>query len=141
MVDKIKPLKIESIVGGGDENNLFPTEADPSEDFASLKGVAFEGSDSFLIEKVGGIIREYIPNFSYKYDTTYNPTYIEMYNGFTQTTPNRICRVDLTYSGDDLTVEALKIYSTADGTTVLKTVTMTHTYSSGDPTKSEVAET
>lgn len=53
MVDKIKPLKIESTVGGGNDNNLFPTETDPSQDYASLKGISFTGADNRLIDLNG----------------------------------------------------------------------------------------
>lgn len=48
MADKVKPLKIESSSSGGTENNIFPTETDPSEDYLSCKGIAFNGSDSYL---------------------------------------------------------------------------------------------
>ena len=50
MVDKIKPLKIESAAGGGTETNLFPAEADPTEDYVAGKGISFENSDSRLID-------------------------------------------------------------------------------------------
>lgn len=56
MVDKIKPLKIEEATGGT-QVNLFPTEADPTEDYASVKGVAFENSDNTTIRGDSGVMK------------------------------------------------------------------------------------
>ena len=80
-------------------------------------------------------------------DTSQKPTYlsngeisfVEFFKGTTQTTPNRIARVDVFYTGDDPTTETWKLYSSSDGTTVLKTITFTHTWVSNDLTKSEMA--
>jgi hypothetical protein len=49
MVDKVKPLGLE--VDPEDGALPFPTEFDPTEDYADVKGVAFESSDSLLIDK------------------------------------------------------------------------------------------
>lgn len=46
MVDKVKPLKLET---GGDFDYL-PTEADPAEDYLTGFGFAFKNSDSLLID-------------------------------------------------------------------------------------------
>lgn len=54
MVDKIKPLKMESPAGGGTEFDMSPTEVDPSEDYSAVKGVAFEDSDSTLLDLSAG---------------------------------------------------------------------------------------
>lgn len=56
-VDKVKPLKIESSATGGTEDNLFPTEADPTEDYLAAKGIAFENLDTHLVDRVGNDIR------------------------------------------------------------------------------------
>lgn len=48
MVDKVKVLKIEDATNGT-EINFGPTESDPTEDYAAVKGIAFENSDNTLI--------------------------------------------------------------------------------------------
>ena len=50
MADKIKPLKIENIGTGGTQNDPFPTETDPNQDYLAAKGVAFENNDNILID-------------------------------------------------------------------------------------------
>jgi hypothetical protein len=74
-----------------------------------------------------------------------NPTYIgdnissvEFYNSATQVVGNRIMKSDLTYTSDLVTSEAWSIYDT-DGTTVLKTVTLTYTYVNDVVTKAETS--
>jgi hypothetical protein len=47
-VDKCKPLKIENASLGGTENDPFPREMDPSEDYAAVKGISFEGNETAL---------------------------------------------------------------------------------------------
>lgn len=49
MADKVKPLKIESSATGGTEDNPYPTETDPAEDYLSCKGISFTGSDNYLM--------------------------------------------------------------------------------------------
>lgn len=56
MPDKIRPLKIENLNDGSQNDMGFTTEADPAEDFISIKGIAFENSDDNLIEVVGNEI-------------------------------------------------------------------------------------
>lgn len=56
MVDKIRPLKLESSASGGTENDLFPSETQPSEDYISCKGISFEGSDNSLLQLQGSEI-------------------------------------------------------------------------------------
>lgn len=46
MVDKIRPLKIESITSGGDENDEYPTPLDPSEDYLEARGVVLQDPTS-----------------------------------------------------------------------------------------------
>lgn len=53
MADKIKPLKIENPTGGGSETDPFPTETDPSEDYLAAKGLAFENTDTRLLDLDG----------------------------------------------------------------------------------------
>ncbi len=129
-VDKVKPLAMESGSLGGTEEVPFPREIDPAEDYLASKGLAFENSDDYLAEKIGEVLKFTCPDASQK--VTYSGddvSYIEFFKGATQTTPNRRARVDVTYTGNDVTSEAWKIYDPNDGTTVLRTITLTHTYS------------
>lgn len=139
MVDKVKPLKMESSAGGGTENDFIPTALNPSEDYLSTKGLAFEGLDTHLAEKVGGVLKFTTPDCSYKPVFLANGEldYLEIFEGSTQTTINRRVRLDMTYDGSlNPTVEAWKVYDPADGTTVLRTITITHTWSGVDLIKS-----
>ena len=49
--DLIKPLKIESPDSGGTQLDIFPTEANPTQDYVNAKGFAFESSQDVYIEK------------------------------------------------------------------------------------------
>jgi hypothetical protein len=44
-LDRIKPLKIESIDSGGDEDDQYPTSLDPQEDHVECAGVIFDDPD------------------------------------------------------------------------------------------------
>lgn len=138
-VDKVKPLKMEHSSLGGTEDDAFPTATDPTEDYLAAKGVAFENSDDHLAEKIGEILKFTIPDCSYK--PTFHLTgandgeidFVEIFKGATQTTINRRLRVDMTYDSSlNPTVEAWKFYDVSDGTTVLRTITVTHTWSGVD---------
>lgn len=52
MVDKVKPLKIETATDGT-EVDFAPVEADPTEDYLGVKGLALENSDAILIDASG----------------------------------------------------------------------------------------
>jgi hypothetical protein len=67
---------------------------------------------------------------TYNSDGTIN--YVEFFSSSTQTTENRTFRIDMTYNASlEPLTETLKIYSLLDGTTILKTVTTSYTWSSG----------
>lgn len=133
MVDKIKPLKMEDVNDGGDEIDLGPTEVDPSEDYLATKGLAFENSDDYRVEKLERALLEAYPDGSAKVTyTSNNPTLIEFFTTATQITANRIASVEITYSGNNPSTEVLRIYDEADGTTVVRTITKTFTYSSNN---------
>lgn len=133
MADKVKPLGFENSALGGTESLPTPTEIDPSEDFLAAKGMAFENSDSFLVQKLGRIITGSFPHVTTKigYLGNGDVDYVEFFNSASQVTANRIARVDLTYSSGDPATEAWKVYDT-NGTTILETTTLTYSYSSGD---------
>ena len=133
-VDKVKPLKLETSVDGT-ENNPFPTETDPTEDYLASKGIAFENLDTFLAKKSGGVLRFQVPDCSQKpiFLANGDVDYVEFFEGATQTTINRRMRVDLTYDTSlNPTVEVWQVFDPADGTTVLETGTLTHTWSGVD---------
>lgn len=51
-IDKVKPLKIEE-TGNGTELDMDPTEMNPTEDYASVKGISIENSDNLLVDSDG----------------------------------------------------------------------------------------
>ena len=44
--DRIRPLKLESPATGGTQDDAFPTEADPHEDYPDVRGVTFQNDTS-----------------------------------------------------------------------------------------------
>jgi hypothetical protein len=66
---------------------------------------------------------------------------ITFYSSASQVVANRIAAVALTYSSGNPTAETWTIYSDTDGITVLKTYTITNTWSSGTLTNSTSATT
>lgn len=71
---------------------------------------------------------------TYNADGTLN--YLEVFSSSTQVNANRTARIELTYTNGNPTTEVVKLYSLADGTTVLKTITRTHTWSNNVLTNS-----
>lgn len=68
--------------------------------------------------------------------------FIEIFSVSTQITANRIARVDFTYDANiNPITEVWKHFDTADGTTVLKTFTLTHTWVGDDYDKTTSATT
>lgn len=123
MVAKVNPLRIGS--DGRDR------ETDPSSEYLSAKGLAFEGLDTHLAEKIGDVLGLTKPDFSCAPNFNANGTlnYLEYFLGATQTLANRRARVDMTYDANfDPATEVWKIYSPSDGTTILRTITYTYTF-------------
>ncbi len=58
-------------------------------------------------------------------------SFIEFFKTSSQITANRTARVDITYSGQDVTKETWKLYD-VDGTTILKTIVFDYTYVTND---------
>ena len=140
-IDKVKPLKIEDTTDGS-QLNFTPTETNPNEDYIATKGIAFENTDNYIAEKIGGILGFTIPDMSQKINYSgFDITSVEFYNGPTQTTINRIGKVDITYTGINPTQEELKVYDPSDGTTILRTITLTHTFSGIDITSTNEVTT
>lgn len=83
MVDKVKPLKLETSIDGT-EVDPFPREADPIEDFLAAKGLAFENSDINTV----------------KLDTYQNviaPSYAGLFMHLTRIAPTRIFQIPTDY--------------------------------------------
>jgi hypothetical protein len=51
MVDRIRPLKLESVALGGSQDDFLPTAVNPAEDYAAVKGIALEDNDGTLIQR------------------------------------------------------------------------------------------
>jgi len=137
-IDIVKPLKIENPASGGSQTDPFPTEAKPTEDYAAFKGIAFEGLDTHLIEKIGGLILDKHPDSSEKptYLVNGELDYIEFFNTSTQITSNRLAKVQMSYDVNlNPTTETWYIYS-SDGTTVLRTIVKTYTFVNDELTNS-----
>lgn len=56
MVDKVKPLKFEEL-SDGSSTDYLPTEANPTQDYVSVKGVSLENSDNTTIRGDSGIMK------------------------------------------------------------------------------------
>ena len=55
-IDRVKPLKIESVASGGDEDDEFPTSLDPQEDHVECAGIVLD--DPGLIDETTVIDRD-----------------------------------------------------------------------------------
>ena len=60
-IDRVKPLKIESIASGGDEDDEFPTSLNPEEDHIECAGIVFDDpatiDESTVIDRDGDDLR------------------------------------------------------------------------------------
>ena len=54
-IDKVKALKFENAIDGT-ESDTRPTQTDPTEDYMSAKGVAFENSDDTFVRGESGVM-------------------------------------------------------------------------------------
>jgi hypothetical protein len=107
-VDRVKPLKIESVASGGDEEDEFPTSLDPTEDHVECAGIVFD--DPLLIDETTVIDRDGV-NLRFKDQS--NPS------GFTLTQLATAGVPDL--SKVILTVAGTMVY-VGDGDIVLRSV-------------------
>ena len=81
-IQMVRPLKIENPAEGGSQTDLFPTEANPVQDYAALLGVAFGGDTGFTLAKIGRTISELMPDATYtmNYTTQGDLDYVEFFN-------------------------------------------------------------
>ena len=60
-IDRVKPLKLESIASGGDEDDEFPTSLNPEEDHVECAGIVFDDpatiDESTVIDRDGDDLR------------------------------------------------------------------------------------
>ena len=68
-LDRVKPLKIESIESGGDSEDEYPTPLDPNHDHVDCRGIVFQ-DDSGIDEQVV-VTRDADGNVTFK--DVYNP--------------------------------------------------------------------
>lgn len=138
-IDTVYPLKLETPVEGGTQLDMFPTEANPLQDYLATKGVCFEADKNFFFDKVGR-------TFSFNHPRTYEKAtylangeidYIEFFNSNTFITANRVAKISFTYDVNiDPTAEVVALYDT-NGSTILRTITWSHIFSGGDLTQSD----
>lgn len=104
-------------------------------------------ADSTQNSIVGKTMQEFLNRWAGKntsqkptYNAGFDVIYVEYFTGPTQTTPNRIAKVDVTYNVSlDPTTEVWTFYKLDGlGTTVEKQVTFTHTFVGADLTKTEM---
>ena len=69
------------------------------------------------------------------YDGDDRPNVATYYRSATQTTANRVAEVDVSYDSEDRPdTVACRLYKSDDGTTLLKTITLTYTYTGDNVT-------
>ena len=56
-MDKIKPLKIENIIEGSQDDQGYPTECNPVQDYVECAGVCFQGLSTHYIDTASNQIR------------------------------------------------------------------------------------
>lgn len=133
IMSKIKPLKLSD----DNEDFALPKEVDPSDDHLSAKGLAFEDLEAYQLSKIERVILQNYPDGSVKYTYTDDlVTLVEFFITASQFTANRIASITMAYDSEEkVTSETYRIYDSSDGTTVVRTVTRTYTYS-GDEIES-----
>lgn len=136
MVDKIRPLKIENPAEGGTQTDYLPTETNAQQDYVSALGIAFQELDTFRIEKLGRILTELVPDYTINihYTANHDISYLEYFNSATQITANRILRIDISYDGNFFPLTNVVTMYDNDGSSILRTITYSFTYTSGDLT-------
>lgn len=100
------------------------------------KSVPFD-SDVTVNDALGSSVQDFIDRISsptisqaVTYLVNGEVDFIEFFSSATQITANRLYRVDIGYDGSlNPITETWKLYDTANGTTILKTVTFTNTFS------------
>ena len=73
MVDKVKPLKIESSDTGGTQNDLFPTSLNPQEDHVEAAGIVFD--DASNVDETTIISRD---GDDMQFKDSNNPTFVTL---------------------------------------------------------------
>jgi len=72
-LDRVKPLKLESIDTGGDDDDQFPTSLDPTEDLVECAGIVFD--DASHVDESTVITRS---NKDMIFKDGFNPSYITL---------------------------------------------------------------
>lgn len=129
----------------GTEVKVAALEVGGVEDFENTERVL--DTDIVKINKANTVIADdFLSDFLERFggkDVSSKPEYlgngdvdkITFYSSGTQITANRVAQAQLSYSSGEPSTEVWTIYDTADGTTVLKTITYTYTFTGDDITK------
>lgn len=97
---------------------------------ALVQGIKLSGGRKVEISPTD-VVNNVGPRYQNLFYSSGIPVAVEYFSSSSFITANRVARSDLTYTGDLVTTEALKVYDT-NGTTILKTYTWTYTYSGVD---------
>lgn len=138
-IDNVKVIVVETIADSTSTTaNIYYAPG------AKITGIDARKSENIML---GSNLQAFL-NRVYAPDISQKPTYtgddidyIEYFKGPTQTTPNRLAKATLSYSGDDPSSEEWEFYDEADGTTVLKTATLDYTWAGDNLSKVEMETT
>ncbi len=143
-IDESEAFGIETFgvsLRDNDNNSVgyFTTvSGDPYGTSAPVNTWAFSEDTKALYYKYGAGVNDWNIIFTPDMVVSVKPTYsgddlttLEYYDSTSQITANRVAKTDLTYTSDLLTSEVCTYYA-SDGTTTLKTITLTYTYNGSE---------
>ena len=134
--------KVKAILGERNGAELEAEEIAVTSDYLASKGIAFEGLDTYLMEKVGRVLKTTEPDSSQKvtYLANGDVDFLEFFITSIQITSNRISKCAIDYVGDNASGEIWNVFDN-DGTTILKTITRVYSYIGDDIQSSTEVET
>jgi len=140
MTDLVRPLKIENPSNGGTQTDYAPTEVSVTSDYLAAKGIGFNGDTAFLFDHVGRTLAQKEPytTFAVTYLANGEVDYVEYFNSDTQITANRVYKTSMTYDASINPLTAVTVIYDTDGSTVLRTITETYSYTGVDITSGTV---
>lgn len=143
-MSQIKPLKTNFDHG-------VPQQTDPVNDQVTYKDLTstdgifyFGNSGQYAAELVGGVVKLTIPDCSMvpMYLANGEIDSVQWYSDPGLAIAKRILSVQMAYDASlNPTTETWRFYNTADGATVVRTITITHTWSGVDLVQSDEVTT
>ena len=154
-LDRVKPLKLESIDTGGNQDDEFPTSINPEEDHVECAGLVLD--DPGLIDEstvlwrdvndmkfkdagnpagvtltdLIGLVNVYLENDPPTPGTDYSNTYtgqrVDQEQWKRTSDASLLKQIDYSYTGQRLTTEVRKVFA-ANGTTILGQLTVEYFY-------------